>query len=84
MLIVDIKPKENFGAFGVVEKFLFIIPEMSSRVWRITTGLINQIGRLMDFPVKKHFHNFFPHRVQPLKVSRNKYIEPSIFFWGTY
>ena len=52
---------------------------------KITTGLINQIGRLMDFPVKKHFHNFFPHRVQPLKVSRNKYfscLQPSIFFYG--
>ena len=60
---------ETFEVFLVFFcKFLFIISGMRDRAWRITTGLINQIGRLMDFPVKKHFHNFFPHRVQLLKV----------------
>ena len=60
------------------------------QAWRIRTGWINQIGRLMDFPVKKHFHNFFPHRVQPLKVSRNEYFsrlqhsQPAIISWGMF
>ena len=51
------------------------------QAWRIRTGWINQIGRLMDFPVKKHFHNFFPRRVQPLKVSRNIFHAWNLFPW---